>query len=152
MPVSYKADRTVLILTRVIVAAELRTELFAMAKQQVAVSTHLQEVTAELEVLCGTLEALWAHLFVGMAPEGPLADRVEAARGWLDDLIVEALYQRAHTAFTSVATHYNDVNFTTNGSGYAKNRTSEDLMQLGEMVAPAVQELVGQILRGRDLR
>nr|XP_034594572.1 proteasome subunit alpha type-2-like [Setaria viridis] len=83
-------------------------------------NTHLQEVVGELESLWGTSEVLWAHLFMGVAPEGPLAKRLEAVRGG----------------------HYDGVNFTAVGSGYARNRTSKELMQLGEMVAPGTQELI----------
>lgn len=88
--------------------------------------THLQEMTEELEALRG-------------------ASQLETAQGQVDDLIAEALYQGAHTAFTSVTMHYNGVNFATVGSVYARDRTSEELMQLREMVAPRAKELVGQI-------
>lgn len=133
------------VFTRAVVTASMHAELTAVTEQRAATGTRLQEVAEELEALQGMSEALWAQLFVGVVPEGLLAERLRAARGWVDDLIVEALYQGAHTTFTSVATHYNDVDFATVGTGYARNRTFEELMQLGEMVTPGTQQLVEQI-------
>lgn len=63
----------------------------------------------------------------------------------MDDLITKVLYQGTYTAFTSVAMHYDGVEFATIGSRYARNRTFEELMQLVEIVAPGTQQLVGQI-------
>lgn len=69
----------------------------------------------------GAAKALYAHLFVGVAPEGLQMERVGSFHGRVDDLIVEGLYQVIHTAFTPMATHYDNVNFTAIGSGYARN-------------------------------
>lgn len=52
----------------------LRTELAAMTEQWVAASTHLQGVSWDLESVWGASEVLWAHLFMVVVPEGPLAE------------------------------------------------------------------------------
>lgn len=75
-------------------------------------------------------------MFVGVAPEGPLMECLEAAHDQVDDLITEVFYHGTYTAFTLVDTHYDGVNFGVVGSGYARNCTSDELTQLGEMVAP----------------
>lgn len=67
-----------------VVAAGLRIEMAAATEQRVAPSTHLQGVAGEIESLQGASEVFWAHLFVGVAPEGVLAKQLEAARGlWM---------------------------------------------------------------------
>ena len=53
--------------------------------------------------------------------------------------ISNGLYFKAHTALTSVAMDYSGVDFENVASGYAPNRSKDEVAQLGAAVAPFMQ-------------
>ena len=70
---------------------------------------------------------------------------LDKARLHVDSLIFNGVCRGAHTALTSVGSHYGDINFDAIGRGCAPGRFERDILAIGSSATRGAEVLAGTI-------